>query len=88
VVGSRAAAGTLCVERSPVIFHSGEVESECGRTVEASVGFIGASAVMGTGLAWRDVARRAWGRAPGHVLALPGCVEHVAVLFCPSSCAC
>jgi hypothetical protein len=35
-----------------------------------------------------DVARRARGRALGRALALPGRVEHVAVLICPSSCAC
>jgi hypothetical protein len=55
VVGSRAAAGTPCAERSPVILHSGEVASERGRTVEASVGYIGAG--VGMGLAWRGVAR-------------------------------
>jgi hypothetical protein len=43
-------------ERSPVILRSGEVESERGRTVEASVGFIGAGTGMGTGLAWRGTA--------------------------------
>jgi hypothetical protein len=36
-----------------VNLRSGEVESERGRTVEASVGFIGAGAGVGTGLAWR-----------------------------------
>jgi hypothetical protein len=36
-----------------VILRSGEVESERGRTVEASVGFIGAGASVGMGLAWR-----------------------------------
>jgi hypothetical protein len=51
VVGSRAAAGTPCAERSPVILRSGEVESERGCTVEASVVFIGAG--VGTSLAWR-----------------------------------
>jgi hypothetical protein len=55
VVGSRVAAGTLCAEQSLVILHSGEVESERGRTVEASVGFIGAGA--GTGSAWRGAVR-------------------------------
>jgi hypothetical protein len=58
VVGSRAAAGTPCAERSPVILRSGEVESERGRTDEASVGFIGVGAGVGagvgTGLAWRS----------------------------------
>jgi hypothetical protein len=52
VVGSRAVAGTPWAERSPMILRSGEVESERGHTVEASVGFIGAS----TGLAWRGAA--------------------------------
>jgi hypothetical protein len=51
VVGPRAAASTPCVERSPVNLRSGEVESEPGRTVEASVGFIGTGAGVGTGLA-------------------------------------
>jgi hypothetical protein len=57
VVGSRAAAGTPCAERSPVILRSGEVESERGRMVEASVGFIGAGVGLGMGLAWRGTAR-------------------------------
>jgi hypothetical protein len=59
VVGSQAAAGTPCTERSPVNLRSGEVESERGRTTEASVGFIGAGADMGvgTGLPWRGAAR-------------------------------
>jgi hypothetical protein len=55
VVGSRAAAGTLCAERSPVILRSGEVESERGRTDEASVGFIGVG--VGSGLGWRGTVR-------------------------------
>jgi hypothetical protein len=49
VVGSRAAAGTPCAERSPVILRSVEVESERGRTVEALVGFIGAGTGTSTG---------------------------------------
>jgi hypothetical protein len=48
VVGPRATAGTPCAERSPVNLRSGEVESERGCTVKASVGFIG----VGMGLAW------------------------------------
>jgi hypothetical protein len=47
------AVGTPCAEQSPVILRSGEVESERGRTVEASVGFIGA----GTSSAWRGAVR-------------------------------
>jgi hypothetical protein len=37
---------------------SGEVESERGRTVEASVGFIGTGAGVGTNLARRGAERR------------------------------
>jgi hypothetical protein len=39
-----------------MILCSGEVESERGHTVEASVGFIGAGAGVSTGLAWRGAA--------------------------------
>jgi hypothetical protein len=42
VAEARAAAGTPCAERSPVILRSGGVESERGCTVKAEVGFIGA----------------------------------------------
>jgi F0F1-type ATP synthase membrane subunit c/vacuolar-type H+-ATPase subunit K len=38
-----------------VNLRSDEVESEWGHTVEASVGFIGAGAGVGTGLAWRGM---------------------------------
>jgi hypothetical protein len=86
VVGSRVAGGTPCAERSPVILRSSEVESEQGRTVEASVGFIGAGAAWAR--VWLGATRRVRGRPPGRALVLPGRVEHVAVLFCPSSCAC
>jgi hypothetical protein len=51
VFGSLAAAGTPCAEQSPVNLCSGEVESERGRTVKASVGFIGTGVGGGTGLA-------------------------------------
>jgi hypothetical protein len=44
----------MCARQTPVILRSGEVESERGRTVEASAGFIGAGAGNGTGAAWRD----------------------------------
>jgi hypothetical protein len=49
VVGSRAAAGTLCAERSPVNLRSRGMESEQGCTVKAGVGFIGAGAGTGMG---------------------------------------
>jgi hypothetical protein len=57
VFGSLAAAGTPSVEQSPVNWRSGEVESERGRTVEASIGFIGAGVSGGMGLAWRGAVR-------------------------------
>jgi hypothetical protein len=50
VVGSRVAAGTPCAEQSPEILRSDEVECERGRTVKASVGFIGMGAGGGTSL--------------------------------------
>jgi hypothetical protein len=55
MVGSRAAAGTPCTEQTPVIWRSGEVESERGRTVEASADFISASG--STSLAWCGAVR-------------------------------
>jgi hypothetical protein len=82
VVGSRAATGTPCAERSPVNLRSGRVESERGCTVKASVGFIGAGVGVGVGscLARRGVERRgvlwrcqgasnAWPFPSAHVLA-------------------
>jgi hypothetical protein len=48
-VGARAAAGTPFAGRTPVIACSGEVESERGRTAEASAGFIDAGAGRGHG---------------------------------------
>jgi hypothetical protein len=84
VVGSRAAAGMPCAEQSSVILRSGEVESERGRKVEASVGFIGAGA--GTGLAWRGAVHV--GSSAGACSGAPECVEHVGVCFCLCSNAC
>jgi hypothetical protein len=59
VVRARAAAGTPCAGRAPVNLRLGGVESERGRTVKASVGFIGASTGVGegSGAAWRDMRR-------------------------------
>jgi hypothetical protein len=85
VVGSRAAAGTPCAERSLVNLRSGGVESERGCMVKASVDFIGVGAGVG---AKSCLARRTRGRAPGRALALPGRVEHVAISFCPCSSPC
>jgi hypothetical protein len=86
VVGSRAAAGTPCAEQSPLNLRSGEVESERGHTVEASVNFIGAGTGMGTGLAWRGVVRA--GLSAGACSGVPERVEHVGVCFCLCSSVC
>jgi hypothetical protein len=80
-MGAQAAAGTPCGAQTPVILRSGEVKSERGRTVEASAGFIGASAGSGMSLAWRGTGRA--GSGTGHALARSGRVEHVEVCFCP-----
>jgi hypothetical protein len=53
VVGARAAAGTPCAERTLAILRLGGVESERGRTVMASVGFIGAGMGAGSGITRR-----------------------------------
>jgi hypothetical protein len=62
-----------------VNLRSGEVESERGRTVEASVSFIGASAGEGTGLAWRGAVRA--GPSAG---ACSGALERVCL--CSNAC--
>jgi hypothetical protein len=65
---------------------SGEVESERGRMVEASTGFIGVGASVGTGLAWRGVVRA--GSSAGACSGALECVEHVGVCFCLRSNVC
>jgi hypothetical protein len=65
---------------------SGEVESEWGRTVEASVGFIGTCVGVGTGLAWRGTVRA--GPSAGVCSGAPKRVEHVGVCFCLCSSVC
>jgi hypothetical protein len=84
VVGSRAAAGTSCAEQLPVNLRFGEVESERGHTIEASVGFIGAG--VGMGLAWRGAVRA--GSSVGACSGTPEHVEHVGVCFCLCSTVC
>jgi hypothetical protein len=85
-VGAQAAAGTPRAGQTPVILRSGKVESERGRTIEASAGFIGTGAGSGTGLAWRGMGHA--GSGAGRALARSGRVEHVEVCFCPCSNAC
>jgi hypothetical protein len=61
VAGAQGAAGTSCVEGTPVNWRSGGVRSERGCTVKAGIGFIGAGAGagagVGSGLARRGAAR-------------------------------
>jgi hypothetical protein len=75
-----------CAEQSPVNLRSGEVEGERGRTVEASVGFIGAGAGVGTSLAWRGVVRT--GSSARACSGAPERIEHVGICFCLCSNAC
>jgi hypothetical protein len=63
VVGARAAAGTPCVERTSAILRLGGAKSERGRTVEASVGFIGVGA--GSGVVWHGRAGLSAGACSG-----------------------
>jgi hypothetical protein len=86
VVGFRAAAGTSCTERSPVNLRSGEVESERGHTVEASVGFIGTGMGVGMSLAWCGAVHA--GPSAGACSGAPERIEHMGVCFCLSSNAC
>jgi hypothetical protein len=88
VAGARAAAGTPCAGQTRVNLCSGRVGSEQGRTVDAGVGFIAAGTGVGAGagVTWRSTVRA--GPSTGACSTSLGHVEHVAVLFCPSSCAC
>jgi hypothetical protein len=74
--------------QTPVVLGSGEVERVWKGTVEVPGCFIGAG--VGTGhVAGLALARRgARGARVGRALASPERVEHVAVAFCPCSCAC
>jgi hypothetical protein len=72
--------------QTPVSLSSGEVEHVRRGTVKAPGCFIGAGAGHGTG--WSLARRGARGVRVGRALASPECVEHVAVAFCPCSCAC
>jgi hypothetical protein len=86
VVGSRAATGTPCAKQSSVNLRSDEVESERRRTVEASVGFIGVGAGVGTSLVWRGVVRA--GSSARACSGAPERIEHVGACFCLCSNVC
>jgi hypothetical protein len=86
VVGSGAAAGTPCADRSPVNLRSGGVESERGCTVKALVGFIGVARARARVLAWRGAVHV--GPSAGACSGAPERVEHVGVCFCLCSNTC
>jgi hypothetical protein len=69
----------------PVVLGSCEVERVRRGTVEVPGGFIGAGTGHG---AWALARRGSRGARVGRALASPERVEHVAVAFCPCSCAC
>jgi hypothetical protein len=83
VAGGSGGRGHAVHGQTPVGLGSGEVERVRRGTVKVPRGFIGAGTGHGAGWA---LARR--GARGGHALACPECVEHVAVAFCPCSCAC
>jgi hypothetical protein len=86
VVGGSGSRGHAVHGQTPVGLGSGEVERVRRGTVKVPRGFIGAGA--GHGVGWSLAQRGARGARVGHALASPECVEHVAVAFCPCSCAC
>jgi hypothetical protein len=86
VVGRSGGRGHAVHGQTPVSLSSGEVERVRRGTVKVPGCFIGASAGHGAGLALTR--RGARGARIGRALASPECVEHVAVAFCPCSCAC
>jgi hypothetical protein len=71
--------------QTPVVLGSGEVERVRRGTVEVPGCFIGAG--EGHGAGWALARRGARGARVGRALASPERVEHVAVVFCPCSCA-
>jgi hypothetical protein len=86
VAGGSGSRGHAVHGQTPVGFGSSEVERVRRGTVKAPGGFIGAGA--GHGVDWSLARHGARGARVGHALASPERVEHVAVAFCPCSCAC
>jgi hypothetical protein len=86
VAGGSSGRGHAVHGQTPVGLGSGEVERVRRGTVKVPGGFIGAGAGHGAG--WALARRGARGARVGRALASPECVEHVAVAFCPCSCAC
>jgi hypothetical protein len=86
VAGGSGGRGHAVHGQTPVVLGSGEVEGVRRGTVKVPGCFIEAGAGHGAG--WTLARRGARGAHVGRALASPESVEHVAVDFCPCSCAC
>jgi hypothetical protein len=86
VAGGSGGRGHAVHGQTPVGLGSGEVERVRRGKIKVPGGFIGAGAGHGAG--WSLARDGARGARVGRALASPECVEHVAVVFCPCSCAC
>jgi hypothetical protein len=86
VAGGSGGRGHAVHGQTLVVLGSGEVERVQRGTVEVPRCFIGTG--VGHGPGWALARRGARGARVGHALASPERVEHVAVAFCPCSCAC
>jgi hypothetical protein len=86
VAGGSGGRGHAVHGQTLVVLGSGEVERVRRGTVKVPGCFIGAGAGHGAG--WALARRGARGARVGRALASPERVEHVAVAFCPCSCAC
>jgi hypothetical protein len=86
VAGGLGGRGHAVHGQTPVDLGSGEVERVRRGTVKVPGCFIGAGAGHGAG--WALARCEARGARVGRALASPERVEHVAVAFCPCSCAC
>jgi hypothetical protein len=86
VAGGSGGHGHAVHGQTLVVLGSGEVERVRRGTVKVPGCFIGTGAGHRAG--WALARRGAHGAHVGRALASPECVEHVAVVFCPCSCAC
>jgi hypothetical protein len=86
VAGGSGGRGHAVHGQTPVGLGSGEVERVQRCTVKVPRCFIDAG--VGHGAGWALARRGANGARVGRALASPERVEHVAVAFCPCSCAC
>jgi hypothetical protein len=86
VAGGSGGRGHAVHGQTPVGLGSGEVERVRRGTVKVPGCFIGVG--TGHGAGWALARCGARGARVGRALASPECVEHVAVVFCPCSCAC